>query len=350
MGGISCRWFLTTNINRIFVKSKGYKLTKEYVEGVSVALATFNGGLYLRQQLDSILSQSLRPVDIVISDDGSTDDTLTILLEYQQKYDFIQVVNNPVGGINNNFVNAIKSCRAQWVALCDQDDIWSSEKLYSLYSKRFNAEIVYSRSQLISDTGQPLPVLAEEYLGFGNYQHGRVCPLYFFNSNCVSGHSMMINRRVVDKALPIPDGLMFDQWFALVASCKGSIEFIDRPLTLHRIHDTNSNNNQTARIIEKNSRKSLPKTQKFAAKREKTLRLIERVEPFEFAMCDLDKQILSKYRRHIVLSSNAVIDIPFFLFLIGVRHRIFSHKSFKKVLQESLGRRYYKLLDCVLLR
>lgn len=323
---------------------------QRYEQGISVAIATFNGGPYLRQQLDSILSQSMQPVDIVISDDGSKDDTLTILAEYQKAHDFIKVIHNPLSGINNNFINAVDACRAEWIAFCDQDDIWDSDKLKLLYSQCENTQIVYSRSQLVDGNGEPLPCRAEDYLGFGRYKTGTICPLYFFSSNCISGHAMMVRRQTIDEALPVPEGILFDQWFSLVAACKGQIKFLDIPLTLHRIHSSNSHNNKALRSQRKDNKKALPKTQRFLFKRDKTLRLLERVKHFEANLSEEDKRIIGKYRDHCEQNYKSVIDLEFFIFLISVRNQLFSCKPFKKVLQESLGQNYYRILDKLLSR
>src|SRR5882724_1575202 len=95
---------------------------------VSVCLATHNGALYLKEQLDSILDQLNNKDELVISDDGSTDDTLEIIHSY--KNDQIKLLpnrkfNSPV----KNFEYALASCKNEIIFLADQDDVWRSEKI-----------------------------------------------------------------------------------------------------------------------------------------------------------------------------------------------------------------------------
>ena len=98
---------------------------------VSVALATFNGGRFLAEQLDSIRRQSLLPWELVICDDGSTDDTLEVARRFAADAPF-KVTVDAHGlrlGFTGNFVRAIGQCTGDIVALCDQDDVWAMEKL-----------------------------------------------------------------------------------------------------------------------------------------------------------------------------------------------------------------------------
>lgn len=102
---------------------------------ISVALATYNGSRYLRQQLDSLYAQIRRPDEVVVSDDGSTDGTLDILEEYHKNYNLHYSINPGPHGVNNNFYRAISLCTMDYIAICDQDDIWLPEKIDVSYRK-----------------------------------------------------------------------------------------------------------------------------------------------------------------------------------------------------------------------
>lgn len=317
---------------------------------ISVAMATYNGEKYLRQQLDSIFSQTMLPLEVVISDDGSTDNTLFILAEYQQKYNFIKLIKNPNPGINNNFIYAAQHCIGSWIAFCDQDDVWQPNKLECLFASSENKELVYSRSQLIDSEGNSLAISAEKYLGFGQYQSGYICPLYFFYSNCISGHSIIIQRDIIDIALPVPEGMIYDQWFSLIAACKGEIGFTDKALTSHRIHASNSNNNQDNRIQKKSEQNSPSKIKKFLQRRTNTLNLLKRIDKFSDNLRDGDRYIINKYSNYVRLSKHSFINIYFLFFMMRFRNEFFSKKAFKKALKEPLGGDYFKLIDFVLNR
>lgn len=97
---------------------------------ISIVICTYNGAKFLGEQLDSIVSQSLSPYEVIAQDDGSSDETWNILLEYAERYPYIKVYKNPKErGINNNFFSAIKRATGDLIAISDQDDIWESNKL-----------------------------------------------------------------------------------------------------------------------------------------------------------------------------------------------------------------------------
>ena len=97
---------------------------------ISVVLCTYNGAKFLKEQLDSIVAQSIQPYEVIAQDDGSTDETMDILQEYSKKYPFFKVYRNEKErGINNNFFSAIHRATGDFIAISDQDDIWMTDKL-----------------------------------------------------------------------------------------------------------------------------------------------------------------------------------------------------------------------------
>ena len=98
---------------------------------ISVALATYNGARHLREQLDSLARQTLRPGELVVRDDGSTDDTLAIVEDFARTAPFpVRAQRNAVNlGWGPNFLSAALACRGEVVAFCDQDDLWQPAKL-----------------------------------------------------------------------------------------------------------------------------------------------------------------------------------------------------------------------------
>ena len=91
---------------------------------ISIAMATYNGELFIREQLDSILTQTLSDWELIVCDDGSTDNTLSILQEYANNDSRIKIYQNETNlGFKRNFEKAIGLCSGEYIALCDQDDI-----------------------------------------------------------------------------------------------------------------------------------------------------------------------------------------------------------------------------------
>jgi glycosyltransferase involved in cell wall biosynthesis len=98
---------------------------------ISVALATYNGARYLREQLESLVVQRVRPAELVVGDDGSNDDTPLILQAFAQTAPF-PVRFMPKGerrGFADNFLGIAAACTHDLVAFCDQDDVWLPGKL-----------------------------------------------------------------------------------------------------------------------------------------------------------------------------------------------------------------------------
>ena len=102
-----------------------------YVHGVSVVLATHNGSKFIRKQLETLVDQTVPPLEIIVSDDASTDDTLQIIRKFASAsaVEFKIVENIPPLGFRDNFLRAALSARGSLVAFCDQDDIWDTRKI-----------------------------------------------------------------------------------------------------------------------------------------------------------------------------------------------------------------------------
>ncbi len=98
---------------------------------ISVAMATFNGETFLREQLDSLSQQELLPYELIVGDDGSTDRTLEIIEDFAVKAPFpVRITSNPKNlGFGDNFLAAAQRCTGDWIAFCDQDDVWLPNKL-----------------------------------------------------------------------------------------------------------------------------------------------------------------------------------------------------------------------------
>lgn len=204
---------------------------------ISVCLATYNGERYLAQQLQSVLDQSFRDLEIVVSDDGSTDRTRDILNEFAARDPRIRILPpGPRLGMQKNFERAITASTAQYIAPCDQDDFWLPEKLAALYAhlQEKSVALVYCDSAYIDEDDQPLDssLLAERFKIEGHD------PFMFAFFNCVSGHAMLFDRSLLSHALPFPDDPFYDWWIGAVAAATGGIAALDRPLVNYRQHET----------------------------------------------------------------------------------------------------------------
>ena len=105
---------------------------------VSVAMATYNGEKYLKEQIESILCNLNENDELVISDDGSTDNTKIIIENFQKNDKRIKLFDGPKNGVKQNFNNAIEKCQGEYIFLADQDDVWLEgkvEKVLNVFEK-----------------------------------------------------------------------------------------------------------------------------------------------------------------------------------------------------------------------
>src|SRR5690554_1467232 len=102
---------------------------------ISIALASYNGEKYIKEQLDSILNQTIQDFEIVVCDDASTDNTWEILQQYEAKDKRFKIFRNEQNlGFKKNFEKAISHCKGEYIALSDQDDIWIENHLELLFN------------------------------------------------------------------------------------------------------------------------------------------------------------------------------------------------------------------------
>lgn len=203
---------------------------------VSIAVCTYNGERFLEEQLDSLIEQTYRPMEIIVVDDGSIDRTPDILADYEKKHDIFNVYFNEVNlGYCKNFEKALGLCSGKYIALCDQDDIWRPEKIATFVHEIGGRSLIYSTPSYIDQTGTPAniqrPVFAQPV--------GR-CPLGLIFSFPITGHLSMVTREVLDHALPFPATItQHDYWLPLVAATLNGLKPIDQVLSYYRIHGEN---------------------------------------------------------------------------------------------------------------
>jgi glycosyltransferase involved in cell wall biosynthesis len=204
---------------------------------ISIAMCTYNGEKYLVEQLDSIVRQSYRNLEIVIVDDCSTDNTLSILNSYAVKDDRIRVIANDENiGFVRNFEKAINECSGELVALADQDDIWFPEKIKCLAENIGENWLIYSKVAVVNSDGEPQDVEFPTV----NRLEGR-CALSLILNNCVTGHACLMRRELLKRAMPFMSEMPYhDQWLAIVAASYGKLKAGDEVLSFYRRHNSNA--------------------------------------------------------------------------------------------------------------
>ena len=212
---------------------------------VSVCMATFNGSKYLKDQISSILEQLGLQDELIISDDGSSDNTVEIINSFND--DRIVLLNHerndknrkrtyPHYLVSSNFENALKFSTGDFIFLADQDDIWVENKLKIMLPYLETYSLIMSDCLIVDEKSE-------------------IVEQSFFNS-CISlprglllniskplyhGCCIGFRREVLNIALPFPEKMILhDSWIGMLAENFGKVKFISDKLVLYRRHFSNS--------------------------------------------------------------------------------------------------------------
>lgn len=213
---------------------------------ISVAMATYNGEKYLEEQLDSILSQTLKPSEIIVCDDQSTDGTRLILENYQQKGLLRYFVNDERLGFIGNFKRAVSlTAPHHYIALSDQDDVWLPGKLElsAQYLQKIDDAkrpvMVYSDLILVDQHKNIINRSFRDELGQGGYHY---CLETLFFGCFVNGCTMLMNPAMRDYFSTIPENgpLNHDTWMSMIAYTFGKADILPEPQIYYRSHRNNA--------------------------------------------------------------------------------------------------------------
>jgi glycosyltransferase involved in cell wall biosynthesis len=203
---------------------------------LSIVICTYNGELFLKEQLISLLGQTYTAFEIIAIDDCSTDSSFNILKEFSQNSKLKAYRNENNIGLNRNFQLAIQKAKGDYIALCDQDDIWNPEKLEIMVNQIDGSLLYFHDSVLIDHNGSSLFIkLSDRFHLISNPN-----PLSFISQNCVTGHACMFDRHLIDYLIfPFPEHIYYDNWLGYMSSLNGRIHYIDQCLVRYRVHKTN---------------------------------------------------------------------------------------------------------------
>lgn len=207
---------------------------------ISVAMATYNGAKYIKEQLDSIAQQTYSKIEIVIVDDCSNDGTQEIIQSYPDER-IIFIENDKNSGCTAAFQKAIENCKGDYIALCDQDDIWNREKLEILLSSIQGYSLVYSDYEFIDAWGNKI-LEPNKYINKLHTQDSstRCFEIYALFNSFILGCSIMFEKDLVRKILPIYDnGYNHDKWIVLHAAINKGVKYVNKKLFYYRLHDNN---------------------------------------------------------------------------------------------------------------
>lgn len=215
---------------------------------LSIALTTYNGEHYIREQLDSIVHQNRQPDEIIISDDASVDSTLEIIKEFKCNAPFpvkIQINQKRLGS-TRNFESAIRACSGDIIFLCDQDDIWYPDKIKRIedcFKNNIEVGAVFTDADVVNQNLQSYgPKLWKKHR-FSPREQGLVNKSDAFTvllkHSVVTGATMAFRSNFRDFLIPIPDIWVHDAWIAFLISASSNLIAIPTPLIAYRQHGSN---------------------------------------------------------------------------------------------------------------
>lgn len=204
-------------------------------------MATYNGASYIENQLLSLIGQSHKTWRLLIHDDGSTDNSISIIKKIAAIDDRVILIEDEVvcGGSAKNFLHLLSYVKSDFVAFCDQDDIWFEKKLEILFNTIKSAEIptaVYCNAYGYDGT----KIITDKVTLF----HRKNLNDSLFLNGGVQGCCMVLNRRLLDFTKDLPDYIyMHDHYFTIAAIVFGKLQYIDNALMFYRQHSNNVTGN-----------------------------------------------------------------------------------------------------------
>ncbi|OAQ40460.1 hypothetical protein A5893_05795 [Pedobacter psychrophilus] len=284
---------------------------------LSIALCSYNGDEFISEQVHSILKQTYKNFELIISDDCSTDKTLAILENFAQKDKrIILLKNNTNQGYIRNFEKAISHCKGEIIFLSDQDDVWDENKLSKVSQTYKNdVELVFHDSLFINQNGESLNRKASDRFTLSE----QVTPLSFLLFNGISGHALAFKKSLKSFILPLPEIVHHDCWISYVAACKGKIVYEPSILVNYRQHHKSETDLLKLKVKEKTKSNSILKNQNLINRTKKLSEIEYNNHLFEF---EKFKSLLEKRKKQ-------YFSFKLFYFIIKYNQKIFSFKRKK---------------------
>ncbi|WP_322042740.1 glycosyltransferase [Paraburkholderia sp. J67] len=215
---------------------------------ISIAMATYNGAKYILEQLQSLANQTLLPYELVVTDDGSTDDTLAIVERFAERAPFtVHVSANPQRlNFAGNFLRAASLCTGDWIAFCDQDDVWREDKLERVARAASlpGTSMVVHRIQPVDTELRPVSGRAAECRVRRGDGPERLPPFGYFAGLCTAFDAALLPLMLMRPRFPDAHDHAYeaahDKWVCSIADAVGAVRYIRESLILYRQHGANT--------------------------------------------------------------------------------------------------------------
>jgi len=212
---------------------------------VTILLSTYNGELFLDEQIDSLLNQTYDDWELLIRDDGSTDNTISIIKYYADdnpKITFINENNIQNIGVVSSFIELLHYKNSDFYMFCDQDDFWKNHKIETVVNEALNCEkeeplLIYTDLEVVDNELNQISCSMLNGKAFDKFNNLLV-------ENTITGCTVLINQSLKSKVLKkdseIDKLIMHDWWLGLIASAFGTVVSMDEPTILYRQHGNNA--------------------------------------------------------------------------------------------------------------
>lgn len=216
---------------------------------IDIIMATYNGEKFISTQLDSILEQNCKEWKLMIHDDGSTDSTVDIIMDYVRRYpDKIEFIDDGIktGGAKYNFFHLLSMTESEYIMFADQDDYWEKDKVGNALAKIKHIEKKYGDIPLmlhgdLKVTDDKLNITSESLFVTQKLNKNKNKIEDILVQNNVTGCTVICNRKIINMCKVMPEeAIMHDWWLALIAASFGKIVYMGQAGILYRQHDNNT--------------------------------------------------------------------------------------------------------------
>ncbi|WP_285413507.1 glycosyltransferase family 2 protein [Variovorax sp. efr-133-TYG-130] len=257
---------------------------------ISVALCTRNGARYLPAQIRSICTQEPLPREIIVSDDGSSDDTLAVVRDtialcgVADRIALRVFSNTPPLGVTRNFEQAVRACSHELIVLCDQDDVWHPGRLARMaaqFEARPDLLLLHTDARLVDAELQPLGstlfhALEVQPAELEAISRGDAFSV-LLRRNLVTGATTMFRRTLLDAALPFAPEWVHDEWLAAIAAATGRMDVLPEPTIDYRQHASNQIGARRLTLSEKIAKAFAERGDKHVARLHRADALLQRL-------------------------------------------------------------------------
>ena len=216
---------------------------------IDILMAVYNNADYIVAQLQSLIEQTYPHFRIIIRDDCSSDQSLSLIEDFSCKHPnkIVLIKGDKNLGARGNFAALIEHAEADYIMFCDADDVWLPTKIEeSLALMQKNEALYGEKTPLLIHTDlavvdKQLRTLSDSFWDYSQiYPHSAGSINRLLVQNVITGCTMLVNRPLLQLATPIPkEAMMHDWWIGIVASAFGYIDYLAKPTILYRQHGKN---------------------------------------------------------------------------------------------------------------